>query len=287
MARSHPPTLVTLIQRTLADECAIEAGAHLLIAVSGGADSMALLHVLGRLRDRMSFVLSAHGVDHGLRTAAGAELDLAESLAKRLNVPFSRTRLRVTPGGNLQARARKARYRALRASAARQGARYLVTAHHADDRAETVMIRLLRGTSRAGLSVLRPRDGQLLRPMVRARRAAVREHLERHRIEFAEDPSNLDQRFLRVRVRGELMPLLEQLSPQIVKQLTALADEDGSEPRVFRDSAGHAVRLNRAQLVQLERIVALRQVRARLRLPGDREIRLDPATLEPFIVGST
>ncbi len=287
MARSHPPSLVTLIKRTLADECAIEAGAHLLIGVSGGPDSMALLQVLSGLSDRMSFVLSAHGVDHGLRSAAGAELDLAAALAERLNVPFSRTRLKVAPGGNLQARARKARYRALRASATQQGARYLVTAHHADDRAETVLIRLLRGTSREGLSVLRPRDGQLLRPMVRARRSAVLAHLERHRIEYAEDPSNLDQRFLRVRVRRELMPLLEQLSPQIVKHLTSLADEDGSEPRMFRDSAGQAVRLNRAQLVQLGRIVAQRQVRARLRLPGDREIRLDPATLEPFIVGST
>jgi tRNA(Ile)-lysidine synthase len=245
------------------------------------------MQVLGRLRERVSFVLSAHGVDHGLRSAAASELDLAESLARRLDIPFSRTRLEVAQGANLQARARKARYRALRASATRQGARYLVTAHHADDRAETVLIRLLRGTSLGGLAVLRPREGNLLRPMIRARRADVLGHLGRHRIAFAEDPSNLDQRFLRVRVRLELMPLLEQLSPQIVRHLTLLADDDGSRSRVLRDSAGQSVRLNRAQLEALGHIVAQRQVHARLRLPGDREIRLDPATLEPLVVRST
>lgn len=287
MARSHPPTLSTLVRRTLVDECELESGAHLLLGVSGGPDSMALLHVLAKLRDRVSFVLSAHGIDHGLRSGAPSELDLAAAVAHRSNVPFSRTRLTVSPGANLQARARKARYRALRAAATKLGARYLVTAHHADDRAETVMLRLLRGTSLQGLSVLRPRDGQLLRPMIRARRSDVMRHLTRHGIRYAEDPSNLDQRFLRVRVRRELMPLLERLSPGIVGHLTALADDQGMSPKVLRDASGRAVRLNRAQRTQLGRVVAHRQLGARVRLAGDREIRLDPATLEPFVVSGT
>jgi tRNA(Ile)-lysidine synthase len=162
-----------------------------------------------------------------------------------------------------------------------------VTAHHADDRAETVLIRLLRGTSLSGLSVLRARKENLLRPMIRARRADVTRHVERHSLPYAEDPSNRDQRFLRVRVRLELVPLLERLSPRIVEHLNELADDDAAPARELKDWAGGAVLLNRAQHTQLARIVARRQTGARVRLPGDREIRLDPATLEPLIVRST
>ena len=75
MARSHPPTLSTRVKGTLGDECDLEPGAHLLIGVSGGPDSMALLHVLAQLRDRVSFVLSAHGVDHGVHPGSAVDHD--------------------------------------------------------------------------------------------------------------------------------------------------------------------------------------------------------------------
>ena len=220
--RSHPPTLQTLTRRMLATELRLPKGARILVATSGGPDSQALLDVLASLRGPLGLVVLAHGADHGLRESAAAELELAEELARRLDVPFGRSVLRVAEGANLQARARAARYEALGAAA--QGA-LIATGHHADDRAETVLLRLLRGAGPRGLAVLPPRAGDRIRPMLRARRSDVLAHLERHRVPFATDPSNRSPRFLRTRVRHELLPLLATLSPQIVAHLCALADQ--------------------------------------------------------------
>jgi tRNA(Ile)-lysidine synthase len=225
MPRSHPPTLITLVRAALRDHTLAPRGTTVLVAVSGGPDSMALLHVLAGLRREFGFGLFAHGIDHGLRVEAAAELDGAEAFARELDVPFGRTRVALEPGGNLQARARTARWSALREAAARLGADRIATGHHADDRAETLILRLLRGTGARGLGVLPVRDGDRIRPMLRARRSDVEAHLARHGIRFRVDPSNRDPRFLRARVRSEVMPALERLSPRVVEHMCALADE--------------------------------------------------------------
>lgn len=225
MSRTHPPSLVTLTARTLESEGLVPRGARVLVAVSGGPDSMALLHVLSGLRAKRGFTLAAHGVDHGLRAAAAAELDVAADFARALDVPFTRSALHVPPGSNLQARARAARYDALEAAMRATGAACIATAHHATDRAETVLLRLLRGAGPAGLAVLPPRAGDRIRPFIRAELAAIRAHVERHRIPFADDPSNADPRFARTRVRHEVLPLLRALSPSIDAHLCALADQ--------------------------------------------------------------
>ncbi len=233
MPRTHPPTLITLARAALRDHPLVPRGSSVLAAVSGGPDSIALLHVLAVLRRRLGFGLFAHGVDHGLRPEAAAELDLAEGLARSLDVPFSRTRVAVPAGGNLQARARAARWEALRAAASRAGADRDATGHHAGDRAETLLMRLLRGTGVNGLGVLPPADVvdgvTRIRPFYRALRADVSAHVARHGLPFATDPSNRDPRFLRVRVRHEVLPLLERLSPRIVEHLARLADEARAE----------------------------------------------------------
>src|SRR5687768_15188706 len=108
MPRSHPPTLLRVAERTLREECAISKTDRVLLAVSGGPDSNALLHVMSLLSTKLGFSVHAHGVDHGLRPEAAAELDCAERLAARCQVPFTRSLLQVAAGGNLQARARTA-----------------------------------------------------------------------------------------------------------------------------------------------------------------------------------
>ncbi|MCL2447971.1 MAG: tRNA lysidine(34) synthetase TilS [Polyangiaceae bacterium] len=225
MPRSHPPTLITLVRSAIRTYGLVPRGSTVLVAVSGGPDSMALLHVLSGLRARLAFGLFAHGVDHGLRPEAAAELDAAEAFARALDVPFARTKLRVSSGGNLQARARAERWGALYDAAGRTSADRIATGHHADDRAETVLLRLLRGTRLGGLAVLPPRQGDRIRPMVHARRSDIDAHVKRHRIPFCVDPSNADPRFLRARVRLELLPLLERLGPRIVEHMCTLADE--------------------------------------------------------------
>jgi tRNA(Ile)-lysidine synthase len=272
---SHPPALLRRTQRTLREETSLQAGDRVLVAVSGGGDSIALLHVLGRLAPRLGFELYAHGVDHGLRPAAAAELELGARLARELNVPFACSQLQLEPGGNLQARAREARYAALDAAADACGARWVATAHHADDRAETVLLRLLRGARLQALGVLPAESERRLRPFIRSPKSAITKHLERHAASFANDPSNRDPRYLRTRIREELLPLLENLAPGAARRLNLLADEclEPNAP-VVTDAQGSAVRLSRTQAALVQRAHKLGQPGVRIWLPGGQELEL-------------
>ncbi len=229
---SHAPSLTTIARRALTELLAGMPAPVVLCAVSGGPDSMALLHVLALLRrprgrTAPAFQLVACGVDHGLRAAARDELGLAEALAAAHGVPFSRRVVDVGMGANLQARARAARYDALLAEADRVGGpeALVATAHHADDRAETFLLRLTRGAGLHGLAVLPPREGRLVRPLLRARRRDVELHVARHGLPHARDPSNSDLRFARARVRAEILPGLLGLDPRFVEHVGAVCDE--------------------------------------------------------------
>jgi tRNA(Ile)-lysidine synthase len=252
---------------------------------------MALLHVLSRVAKEFELRVVAHGVDHGLRPAAARELDLAEAFASGLAIAFDRTRVEVAPGGNLQARARKARWEALVAVARRHDAA-ITTAHHADDRAETLLIRLLRGAGARGLGVLPPRaraplmagererEGErplVVRPLLRARRSDIMRHVERHQIACAEDPSNVDPRYLRTSVRRDVLPLLSELDPKIVHHLAALADElirEEETPAVTSPDWTKA--LPRATQEALAKMAESPSLAARVWLPGGLVASVDP-----------
>jgi tRNA(Ile)-lysidine synthase len=271
-----------------------------------------MLHALARLRDKLGFGLIGHGIDHGLRAEAADELAMARSVAASVGVAFEVTALRVAPGSNLMARARSARLEALRAAAIGSGAAHIATGHTADDRAETFLLRMLRGAGPRGLAVLPPRAEMptrwqraaagappagivgakqpgLIRPLLRARRGDVLAHLERHHVPYAHDPSNDDSRFSRVRVRRELLPLLEELSPGIVAHLCALADmmlgAKASDPHPQLDELGRAQR----EAVQRARRLGRSAIRVRVRggrdvevtFPGA-EVVLNPPECESF-----
>ena len=278
MSRSHPPSLRTLVERAARDDVLFARGEIVLCACSGGPDSTALLHVLAMLRKRLGHEVVAHGVDHGLRPEAAGELALAQQVAEAVGVPFSITQLHVEPGGNLQARARAARLEALGIAAIHAGASAIATGHTADDRAETLLMRLLRGSGPRGLAVLPPtaplpvalpggvveRAPPLIRPLLRARRSDVLAHVMRHRLQFAHDPSNLDPRF---RVRRELVPLLEDLSPRAVDHLCSLADM-----MLLEADPLAVLGLGRAQRQAIERAQRLGRKGVELRLRGGRRV---------------
>jgi tRNA(Ile)-lysidine synthase len=181
------------------------------------------------------------------------------------------------------ARAREVRYRALDKAMNETGAELLCTAHHADDRAETVLDRILRGSGPGGLAVLPARSENRIRPFLRARRTDVRAHLERHGLEFASDPSNLDRRFLRVRLRLEVIPLLDELSPGVVGHLCSLADQiDGPGPPLLFYQF-EPVALSRAQANAVRRLVEKRRVRGMVPLSGGRVVRIDPILGAPTV----
>ncbi len=197
----------------------------LLAAVSGGADSVALLHALLALGQRVGV---AH-VQHGLRGAeAERELEFVASLSTQLGVAFhvERVDARQRDGRSPEARARALRYAALERMRVAGGYASLLTAHQRDDQAETVLLRALRGTGPAGLAAVRPSldGGRVLRPLLGLRRAELREYLVRRGLAFVSDSSNADRAIPRNRLRAEVVPILEAIAPGAVASLAQLAE---------------------------------------------------------------
>jgi len=216
-----------------------------VLAVSGGPDSQCLLkafpHVMMEASPLSHCV--AVGVNHGMREEADQELGLARELALSQQVPFVKLRVRVASGASVQAKAREARYEALRAYAGSKANAYIVTAHHFDDRAETVLIRLLRGKRIGSLGVMPEVSGQVFRPMLKVRREEIDSYLGRWDVHYATDPSNSDTKYLRTRVRNELLPSMESMSPRIRERLNDIADEALASsvvvPHVFNRADAH------------------------------------------------
>ncbi len=144
--------LPSLVRRTVAERRLLAPGDHVVVACSGGPDSVALVDVLGRLASDLGVTLLVASVDHGIRPEARAEVEGVAALAARLSLPFRALRVSVEAGTSPQARAREARYGALQELAKAEGARRIAVGHTRDDQAETVLTRLLRGASIDGLS---------------------------------------------------------------------------------------------------------------------------------------
>ena len=187
----------------------------LTCAVSGGADSLALLLLAAANR---TDVLAVH-VDHGLRPGSDAEGAFVHSVADAVGARFESRQVDVAPGPNLEARARAARYGALPPDA--------LVGHTADDRAETILMHLLRGSGAAGLAALRD-DSR--RPILRLRRYETAQLCRSAGLTPLADPMNLDPAFTRVRVRGDVIPLLSEVArADIVPLLLRLGDLAGDD----------------------------------------------------------
>lgn len=221
------------VRRTIQERGLLSAGESVLVACSGGSDSIALLHILAAL-DRGLFVAS---VDHGLRDDSAHDVAFVAARAKSLSVPFLTCRLSLSAGPNLHARARAARYQALHALAEECGATAIAVGHTRDDQAETVLSRVLRGGGLVGLGGIRPRraDG-VVRPLLDCGRDELREWLSQQGLTWRDDPSNLDTRYERTRLRSLLASLREE-DPSVVQHLAFLADDARAAGRVLADAA--------------------------------------------------
>ena len=201
-------------------------GMKLGLAVSGGPDSLALLLLAHAARPGS---IEAATVDHGLRAGSAGEAEAVARLCERLGVPH-RTLAVTVADGNLQDEARKARYTALGTWAQERGIYALATAHHADDQAETVLMRLNRASGLAGLAGIRsvghwPHTGLiLLRPLLGWRKAELAAIVERAGLAAAQDPSNTDPRFDRARVRAALSEA-DWLDPSAIARSAAHLEE--------------------------------------------------------------
>jgi tRNA(Ile)-lysidine synthase len=205
---------------------------RVLLAVSGGADSVAMLDALwsGRARRDLratTFVVGHY--DHALRSDSHRDRELAGELAAERGLAFVHARAtgRMRNTGGLEEASREARYGALEALALANDCRAIVTAHTATDQAETLLWRLVRGAGARGLGAMRPsrKLGSLLllRPLLGVTRSQTRGYCARRSLTFLDDPTNLDGR-PRARLREEVLPVLERLAPGAVMRLAAAAD---------------------------------------------------------------
>ena len=190
---------------------------------------MALLHALWELRARLDLTLEVAAVDHGLRADASREIDLVRERAGALGLPFAAVAVDVAAerrgrrGVSLQDAARDARLRALAALARAHGAQRVALGHQADDQAETILFRIIRGTGIAGLAGIPYCRDVFVRPLLDVTRAQVLRYLARRSIPFVDDPSNADARFSRARIRHQILPALAQENPRVAEALRALA----------------------------------------------------------------
>lgn len=223
----------------------------LVVAVSGGADSLALLHVLSTMRDEFGIALHVASLDHGIRgEESAADVRFVADYADQIGLPCSVgyadvPALARTQRTGIEAAARHARYQFLSRVAHEVGADRIVTAHHQDDQAETILLHLLRGTGLAGLRGMgyrpllnqphpsnspslnseREQGGKvsLIRPLLDTPRAAIEAYIALHGLTPRLDSTNADTGYLRNRLRLEIMPLLRTINPALTEALSTLA----------------------------------------------------------------
>jgi tRNA(Ile)-lysidine synthase len=250
-------------RRTIERHALVAPGGRVLVALSGGPDSVALLHVLVDLQSCGDLILAgvAH-FNHQLRgDAADADERFCRELAASLALPIQvgsadvRDEARRT-GRSIEDAARTLRYKFLEEAADRLNADAIAVGHSLDDQAETFLLRLIRGSGPRGLASIRPRAGRVIRPLIEIPRAELRQYAQDHRLQWCEDDTNADRSIPRNRVRHELIPYLARdFSPAIVDVLAreaaiALVDEDRLEQEAI-DLASSIVLRNTGGTIEL------------------------------------
>ena len=232
-----PMNLPLSVNSTLQTHNLVEHGGLIVVGVSGGTDSLALLHLLAGLRQSLGIQLHAATLNHGLRGDAGADdARFVVATAQRWDIPVTAGYADVQALADerrlsIEAAARAARYDFLAAVARDTGADRVAVAHNANDQVETVLLHLLRGSGIGGLAGMAYRaplpghpDLLLIRPLLDLSRADLEDYCREHDLQPRYDASNDDQRYTRNRLRHDLIPHLRDLSPQIDRRLLQLAE---------------------------------------------------------------
>ena len=225
----------------------LDTGDTVLVAVSGGADSVAMLHALHTQSDELRITLHVAHLNHGIRgEESDADEQFVRGLAERLGLPITVERVSVPEiraemrAGEEEA-ARAVRYRFLQKTAAELGCGKIAVGHTADDRAESVLLNIVRGTGIEGLGSIRPVNGNVVRPLIDTWRSEVEAYIAENGLEYRIDASNLDTAYARNRVRHELIPLIESgFNPQVKQALVRLAEIAASQNDLMERLAENA-----------------------------------------------
>ncbi len=277
--------LIENVKHTILSHNMLEAGDKVVVAVSGGPDSVCLLDVLNDLRDELQISLIVAHFDHGLRPGEDEkETDFVRKLAFSygLEARIGRaSRDLARRAGSLEERAREERYRFLREIQGKTKAHRIALGHQLNDQAETVLMRLLRGSGTHGLGAIHPvRDGVIIRPLIRVSREEIEAYLAQKGLKWVEDSSNMNPRYTRNRIRLELLPLLKAYQPRILEILAKTAeiiraDENylNIEAEQWLDLHGsqaqkHHIRISISQLSALPEALQRRVLRCAIKKAG-------------------
>ena len=217
------------LKETIVRNGMLAYGDGVVVTCSGGIDSMTLLHLFSIISDEWNLKLAVAHLNHGLR---GEEADEDEAFVRQrageLDIPFFAKRvdlkgLAEVKGQNRQEAGREERYRFFGEVASKIGGGRIALGHNADDQAETVIMRIVRGAGLKGLGGIPPVRGNIIRPLIDVTRGEISAYAEAERVEYREDPSNGDKKYLRNRVRHEVLPLLERLNPNASAELCTLS----------------------------------------------------------------
>jgi tRNA(Ile)-lysidine synthase len=252
-------TLTTTVRETIGRYRMISTRDTVLAAVSGGPDSVCMVHALATLRSELGFELKVAHLDHGFRgEESRGDAAFVRDLAAGLGLPcvcdeVSVPRFLLAQPMSAQDAARMLRYQFLVKTSKLEYCQRIATAHSADDQAETVLMRVLRGAGPDGLAGIPPkRDGTIIRPLIAVWRSEIMAYLEEHRLPYRTDASNLDSKYLRNEIRNEVMPLLERHNPNLRQSLANVGT-------IMTDVAAHLARLADEALPRLVKRASLGQ----------------------------
>lgn len=292
------------LSQILAGPCQLPQGARVLVGLSGGGDSVALLRLLLEVAPAYPLEVRAAHLDHGLRPESAQDARWVRDCCARLRVPLVTERVEVaalarSSGCGIEDAGRQARRDFLQRQAELQGCAAIALGHQRGDQAETVLHRLLRGTSLSGLAAMRFRQGSYIRPLLGWSRQDLEAYLSSRGQDFLQDASNSDPRFTRNRLRHEVLPLLRQYNPRLESHLAALAARAAEEEGYWQAQVSTALtglrlpaqggwRLARFPLAALPPALARRVLRRALEAVRGDLLEVDAGHLEALLqlVGS-
>lgn len=267
-APPRTPAIAAALGRVRAALTCAGKPTRLLVACSGGADSIAALGLLSILRRSEGLELAVGHVDHGLRPESRSEAEHVEALSRALGLSCLITRVELERGPGLPARARQARQVALRSQAERVAAERIVLAHTATDQAETMLMHLTRGAGLDGLAAMPTIDRPWLRPLLELTRAQTRELALALDLPIVDDPTNDDPSALRVRMRKLVLPVLREHNPRVEQAMVGLARQAADADLAIEQWAAREVAARGTDLAwdltgfdQLPRAVRMRALR--------------------------